>query len=242
MISGLLPSWVATEHTYEYSLGVPERLLFPAESARVTQAVPKRRHEFATVRHCARAALLRLGYAPGPLLSSSRGAPQWPVGVVGSMTHCDGFRAVAVARDDAASSLGIDAEPNLPLPEGLLARISHPGERAQLDRLMAFQPTTRWDRLLFSAKESVFKTWYPMTGRELDFDDATVAFDPEDGAFEATILVDDTPNEQLRTLHGRWAVDHGLIATAIALTVPESWCEPCHHQRSPGASSIRGRI
>jgi len=43
--------------------------------------------------------------------------------------------------------------------------------------------------LLFSGKEAVFKAWFPMTGRWLDFKDAEVTVDPFSGAFNAKILL-----------------------------------------------------
>ncbi|MFI7236042.1 4'-phosphopantetheinyl transferase superfamily protein [Streptomyces cyaneofuscatus] len=45
---------------------------------------------------------------------------------------------------------------------------------------LAGHPSPRGElgRLLFSAKESVFKVWYPLTGRELDFSEAEIGFAP----------------------------------------------------------------
>ncbi|WP_306332212.1 4'-phosphopantetheinyl transferase [Streptomyces sp. KL109B] len=68
------------------------------EEALIARAVPKRRNEFTTVRACAHDALAGLGLAPVPLLPDERGAPGWPPGVVGSMTHCPGYGAAAVPR------------------------------------------------------------------------------------------------------------------------------------------------
>jgi 4'-phosphopantetheinyl transferase EntD len=42
-----------------------------------------------------------------------------------------------------------------------------PGERAMLRDLAATAPGPCWDRLLFSAKESVYKAWFPPAGRWL---------------------------------------------------------------------------
>ena len=76
----------------------PGILLFPAEEVLVAKAVESRRHEFATARNCAHRALALLGEAPAPIVRRERGAPQWPAGIVGSITHCAGYRAAAVAR------------------------------------------------------------------------------------------------------------------------------------------------
>ena len=118
-------------------------------------------------------------------------------------------------------SLGIDAEPHAALPDGILDRVSLPAERA---RLQALPPGPHWDRLLFSAKESVYKTWFPLAGRWLGFEDADITFepgtDPLRGGFVARLLVADRPivaGAPLTTLPGRYAVGGGLLATAIAL-------------------------
>ena len=100
----------------------------------VARAVDRRRAEFTTVRTCARIALGRLGLPPAPLLTGSKREPLWPAGVVGSITHCDGYRAAAVARASEVAAIGIDAEPHDPLPDGILDRVTLPAERAHLAR------------------------------------------------------------------------------------------------------------
>ncbi|MCD9145218.1 4'-phosphopantetheinyl transferase family protein [Streptomyces albireticuli] len=218
MIERILPGPVVTEETFADPAGAADAL-FPEEAAVVARAVPKRQREFTTVRLCARKALGRLGHPPAPLLPSRRGAPQWPAGVVGSMTHCEGYRAAVVARAADATSIGIDAEPNGPLPEGVLESIALPAERAWVRALAARRPEVSWDRLLFSAKESVFKTWYPLTGRELDFVEAELEADPDAGTFSARLLVPGpvVGGRRLDGFTGRWLADRGLVVTAIAL-------------------------
>lgn len=109
MIQELLPPDVATAETFGPP---PVAVLFPEEEAVVVQAVAKRRQEFAAVRQCARTALARLGVPAVPLLPGERGAPRWPTGIVGSMTHCDGYRGAAVAPAGRIHTLGVDAEPH----------------------------------------------------------------------------------------------------------------------------------
>ena len=95
MISEILPAGVECAEAFG---DPPEAALFPAEEALLARAVQKRRREFATGRHCARSALGALGVGPAPILPGQAGAPQWPSGIVGSITHCAGYRAAAVAR------------------------------------------------------------------------------------------------------------------------------------------------
>lgn len=218
MIDQLLPAAVASAWARE---DLPGTSLFPEEEAALGDAVDKRRREYTTVRACARRAFTQLGMAPVPVVPGHRGAPQWPDGLVGSMTHCAGYRAAALARASDALALGIDAEPHQPLPEGVLDVVARPEERSWIAG-QGNGPGVWWDRLLFGAKEAVFKVWYPLTGRELDFDEAVVDFRPREvtpghasGVFDARLLV---PGPRMLTeLSGRWLVRDGLSVTAIFL-------------------------
>lgn len=200
--------------------------LFPEEQRRIARAVDRRRHEFTSARWCARQAMARLGVPAAAVLPGAHGAPQWPAGVVGSMTHCEGYRAAALARVPAVRSLGIDAEPHGPLSAGVLRTVSLPEERDWLAR--EAPPGVHWDRLLFSAKEATYKAWFPLTGRWLGFGDARIIIDPN-GMFTAVFLVPPPviQGEQLTQLTGRWLVSDGLVLTAVALRAepapPRQW-------------------
>jgi 4'-phosphopantetheinyl transferase EntD len=197
----------------------PDLVLFPEEEALLVRAVAKRRREFATARDCARRALGALGVAPVPILPGERGAPQWPAGIVGSMTHSASYRAAAVARADQVRTIGLDAEPDQVLPEGVLTTIALPGERARLGDLTAAAPGTCWDRLLFSAKESVYKAWFPVTRRWLGFEDADITINAADGTFAARLLVPGPviDGSELAGFDGRWLARDGMILTAITV-------------------------
>jgi 4'-phosphopantetheinyl transferase EntD len=194
-----------------------DALLFPAEEAVITRAVDKRRREFTTTRLCARDALSHLGYGPIPILPGLRGAPRWPAGVVGSMTHCTGYRAAAVAHKTDMVTIGIDAEAHDRLPEGVLDIIALPEEHAWMRRMVASDPSIHWDRLLFSAKESVFKAWFPLTLKWLDFLEASITVHPA-GTWAARLLVSGpvVDGRQITQFEGRWLVGRGLLLTAIA--------------------------
>ncbi|MGH3833192.1 MAG: 4'-phosphopantetheinyl transferase family protein [Pseudonocardiaceae bacterium] len=203
-----------------------EAVLYPGEAEVLSRAVDKRRREFRTVRHCARQALGQLGLPPVSILPGERGAPRWPPGVVGSMTHCAGYRAAAVARSRDLRTLGIDAEPHLPLPAGVLGVIARDEERERLSELAAADNATCWDRILFCAKEAVYKAWFPLTHRWLGFEHATVTInpgttDPAAGSFSARLLVpgQTTTGDPLTRLDGRWLRGADLVITAVTLPV-----------------------
>ncbi|MDT9687548.1 4'-phosphopantetheinyl transferase superfamily protein [Streptomyces sp. P9(2023)] len=202
----------------------PQPYLYPQEAEVVARAVGKRRREFATVRLCARTALAGIGVSPRPIPRGPSGAPAWPAGVVGSMTHCDGYRAAAVARSTSFAAIGIDAEPNLPLPAGVREKVTSAEERESLDRLAAAHPAVAWDRLLFSAKESTYKMWFPLTGRWLDFDECVIVPDPERGTFTSSLRVPGpmVDGRRIDTFTGHWRTlsRHGADHLATMLAVP----------------------
>ncbi|KIZ14813.1 4'-phosphopantetheinyl transferase family protein [Streptomyces natalensis] len=217
MIDKLLPAPIVTAETFE---DFPLSEMYPEEWALVENAVPKRQKEFGTVRACARTALSHFGIPPAPILPGPGRAPQWPDGIVGALTHCNGYRAAAVARTRDLHSLGLDAEPNQPITDpGVLDLITLPEERPQLTRLAALEPDVSWDRLIFSAKESVYKAWYPLTSRWLDFHQAHLTLDPTDATFTARLLVPGpvVDGTTIQEFNGRWMVGAGFVVTAVVV-------------------------
>ena len=214
MIGLILPPGVRHAEAFGDQPAAPGAL-FPQEAALVARAVETRRREFATARACARRALADLGVAPVALLPGPHGALHWPAGTVGSITHCNGYRAAAVADTERAdvASLGIDAEPNRPLPRGLLETVTRPGELPAVRALLARRPLVRWDTMLFSAKEAVYKACFPRYGAGLGFEDASIDFDPRTGRFTATLHVPDPPGP----LAGRWFAGGGLVLTSVVI-------------------------
>lgn len=230
MIELLVPRGVATAEAF----GDPDGArLLPAEESLVARAVEKRRREFTTARHCGRDALGQLGIEPVPILRGERGMPLWPSNVVGSITHCDGYRAAVAAYAMQVRSVGIDAEPHAALPDGVLGHTSLAPER---EVLATRSDDLHWDRLLFCAKEATYKAWFPLTQRWLGFEDAHITFTRDAriagdtpvgdgdvvaaGTFTSQIVIDGTTIDggaPLLTLPGRWLIARGLILTTIAM-------------------------
>lgn len=169
MIEQILPGGVATAEAF---VDPPGLVPHPSEEALIGRAVEKRRREFVTTRHLARQAMGKLGVPSAAVMRGERGAPLWPQGVVGSLAHCDGYRGAVLAYSMQVRSLGIDAEPHGPLPDGVLPAVSIEAERTWLDTQETGGPV-HWDRVLFCAKEATYKAWFPLTGRWLGFEDAT---------------------------------------------------------------------
>ncbi|MCP2287609.1 4'-phosphopantetheinyl transferase Npt [Nocardia amikacinitolerans] len=220
MIENILPNGVASAELLAY----PEDLKpHPAEEHLIAQSVEKRRRDFIGARHCARVCLEQLGEPPVAIGKGERGMPMFPRGITGSLTHCDGYRAAALAHKMRFRSIGIDAEPHGALPDGVLDSVSLPAER---EWLRGNDSRLHLDRLLFCAKEATYKAWFPLTTRWLGFEEAHITFTVEEnadgtgsGTFRSRLLVPGQTNDgglPLTSFDGRWLITDGLILTAIA--------------------------
>ncbi|GII76601.1 4'-phosphopantetheinyl transferase [Sphaerisporangium rufum] len=216
MIEAILPAGVVSAELFDDPV---DAVLFPEEEQAVELAVDKRRREFTTARVCARRAMAALGVPAAPVVPGPRGEPRWPAGIVGSMTHCAGYRGAVLARAAEVTAIGIDAEPDQELPEGVLDVIARPEEHGLLRELRGHPAGVSWERLLFCAKEAVYKAWFPLAGRWLGFEEASLSIDPDAGAFSARLLVPGprVAGREVTGFTGRWTAGDGLILTAIVI-------------------------
>jgi 4'-phosphopantetheinyl transferase EntD len=185
--------------------------LHQAERAYIAGAMEARYREFVTARACARQALTVLGLPGQAIPPGAAGEPCWPPGVVGSITHCAGYRGAVVARCAEVAAIGIDAEPNEPLPAGVLAAISTRQERARAGDSQPTRAAVCGDRLLWCAKEAVYKAWYPLARRRLDVGSVQVVFGVG-RTFSARF------REPGPVFDGRWLLHDGLLLTVVTLS------------------------
>ncbi len=193
VIEELLPDTVVTveAHGNDDAGHLP---LHPEEEPLVARAVAKRRREFTVVRSCARRAMEKLGVPAQPVLNGERGAPDLARGA--DRQH-DPLRRLLRRRPGPRHRPGVPRYrrgTRRPLPDGVLPSVSLPAEAERLRRLGREHPGVHWERLLFSAKESVYKAWFPLTGRWLDFTEADIEIlvdpdDPRRGTLRAELLV-----------------------------------------------------
>lgn len=213
-IGGLLPAGaIAVESPGDGA--VPP--LWPEEERALGQAVARRRREFAVARACAHIALDRLGAPPQPLLPGRCREPCWPAGVVGSITHCAGYHAAAVAWRRMLPAIGIDAEVHAALPAGVDEVVMTAEERA----LFPGTGGAHWDCVVFSAKESAFKAWFALTACWLDPTGATVRVDRIRSLFTVAVTPQPglPPDAPMRFV-GRFAIVDGIVLT-VAVPAPQ---------------------
>ena len=149
----------------------------------------KRRDEFILGRICAHRALSRFGLESVPILRNSETRePCWPNSVWGSITHSAGFAAVAVGLKKDINGIGIDLES---FSRSLDIKISrHVCVNSELEWLesLSTKQAHRALRIIFSAKESIFKCLYPRTKTYFSFKDAEVSLDDDEKKFSFKIL------------------------------------------------------
>jgi 4'-phosphopantetheinyl transferase EntD len=145
-----------------------ERALMPEEAAAFAASVVEVRRASGAARIAARELLTRLGHPDCALPKSPSGAPIWPAGVVGSLAHDYRVAVAAVGHSRDIATLGIDVEPAEALPADLLDLVATPQELTKI----ADDPFQ--GRLLFVAKEAVYKAVYPLDQTFLEHHDVEV--------------------------------------------------------------------
>src|SRR5271163_1650517 len=136
-----------------------------------SNSIAKVRRLSGAARIVARTLLQQLGVAPCSIPKDGKGAPVWPAGVVGSLAHADDIAVAAVALQSNGLSIGIDIEPDVDLPDGLTEIVATPNE------LRRYDDGILRSRLLFVAKEAVYKATFPLDRQFLDFLDVEIDLD-----------------------------------------------------------------
>lgn len=124
------------------------------------------------------------------------GAPRWPNGVTGSITHSHGWAAAIAAPQNQVASIGIDAESILApeRAERLKSEILTARELLNSDGLDR-QALAHLVTLTFSLKESLYKALFPLTHEQFYFRHAELLETHSDGSASLQLLID---------LNSRW--------------------------------------
>ncbi len=194
---------------------------YPEEEAFIKKASPARKQEFTAGRLCARKALNRFGMKNFPVLVGENREPLWPPGIIGSISHCKGFCGVVMARRGPIISIGLDVEPLEPLTADVLGLVCTPNEKEWILSGTGSH-SQLWSKLIFSAKESAFKCYFPLSQTFLDFQDVEVRVNPGNNSFTVSLRV--PPPSTLpgvRVLNGRFASNRGYVFTGVNITSGE---------------------
>jgi 4'-phosphopantetheinyl transferase EntD len=184
------------------------------EAEAVIRAVPRRRNEFATARVLARRALAELGCPPVSIPVGSDRLPIWPDKYLGSISHSDWLCVAHVARKSELLGIGVDVERLGALSAHLIDDLTSREERDALWRGQTQQIDA--GTLCLSAKEAVFKAYFPIARVFLDFTDVFLEVDWPRAAFVGLLTAHDKPSAGgRRRFEGRFARVGTHIATSV---------------------------
>ena len=190
--------------------------------ASLARAAPARIAGFRAGRYCAATVLRAAGASVLSVPRGDDGAPQWPTGFVGSVTHTATRAFAAVAPASALRSVGIDCEA---LVDEVTAREIGAGVCPEAHEIVARRAGDALpDRrtllsLAFSIKESVYKCLNPLVGTFFEFDDVRIlAIDARAGRIimrlHRTLGADFVEGVQFE---GTFSVEDGHVYTAMTV-------------------------
>ena len=171
---------VSREEGANYTLHPEEvRILSP-------RACGRKRVEFALGRAAAHFALKQIGFEnPPPVLRGQKGEPIWPDGIAGSITHCHPWSVAVAVKSSNRFAIGVDLE----TMEGI--------QRTDISDLICGEAELDWVRggdfqerltMIFSAKEAIYKAFYPLCRRYIDFKEVELTWFPEQYRFQGEFL------------------------------------------------------
>lgn len=183
----------------------------PDEEPHVKKAVKKRQQEFRAGRKAARDAMAKLGCPPTTIPVGFRREPIWPSDVMGSISH-DAELAIAIVGFAANyRGLGIDIEEDADLDKDLWGVLFTPSELEWLYCLSA-KDRPRLARILFSAKESVYKYQFPKTREIPDFTELELRLNTKLCLFDGKFLTNKF-HQMVGPIQGRWMHGDGHVLT-----------------------------
>lgn len=186
------------------------------EAQVVSGAVPLRQAEFHAGRAAARSAMVSLGLPPLPVPAGADRAPIWPQGLTGSISHTATACVAALGLADDWAGIGVDLEEDSALDRTLITEICTVSELSWLDT-QPLAERARMAKLIFSAKEAVYKAQYPVSGRLFGFDAIAVHIDRANSSFHAVFETPQGAFSKGATLAGSYAHAAGVLVTGVAL-------------------------
>ncbi len=188
--------------------------LYPEEYINIKDAVSRRQTEFTVGRSCAREALSNLGQIPCPIPVGDFREPVWPESCVGSITH-DGDYCVAVAAHSKNIDLvGIDLAKREPLDKKLIELVCRSEEVLHIAERGEGSFFEDPYKIIFSLKESVFKSMFSLVGKYFDFQDVSVLLNV-DGSATIKLENDDLFSQVHRQLSTEVVLTQGYIFTVV---------------------------
>jgi 4'-phosphopantetheinyl transferase EntD len=203
---------------------VPE---YELEAAAVAGAFPGRRSEFLAGRRCGRQAMRQIGFGPAAIGAGKRGQPEWPAGVVGSISHDLGLSLAVAGSSAHFGAMGIDYVGDWRKFSMDLAGLVF--SRSEARSLSGAQAALKAS-VAFSAKEAVIKVVSSPLQRLVDFREIEIELEWDAQEFRALDLLEGG-QEVLPDLNGHFFLNHGAVLTGLVVR--------CHPTRPASARATR---
>ncbi len=196
----------------------------------IGHAIPKRKAEFLAGRLAARAACIshcslssNTQIAIGPLR-----APQWPVGINGSISHCylpSGAGIALAACGPCNKLIGIDAEVIFS-PQLAAETAEQFIDETERSLIQSAQTTHDYHVALtavFSAKESFFKAVAPVLGFYFDFDAIKlIKIEAQQLSFEIVDFLSEHFHAGIAIDIDFMVIDNSLVITSLCMNRPDT--------------------
>ena len=185
----------------------------------LTNSVEKRQAEFLAGRHSANLALRTKGIHEQTIAVGQDRCPIWPENISASITHTHNSAICVAAYKKNYHQLGIDLE--CWLSHKIIEEIKPSVIRAQEEKIIK-KSLLGFDKaftLVFSAKESLFKSLYPDVGYYFDFKAAAITSISHDQKMFQLILKQDL-NQSLVSgmcFSGHYDFDDKTVLTLITI-------------------------
>lgn len=173
----------------DYSNYVLDREEFGILSPR---ACRRKQLEFASGRAAAHFALNQIGFSnPFPILRGPKGEPLWPERIAGSITHCYPWSVAVAVKCPNLPTIGVDLETTERVQGTDISELVC-GD-TELDWVHSGNSLKRL-AMIFSAKEAVYKAFYPRCKRYIDFKDVELTWVAAQSCFQGEFLASFGPD------------------------------------------------
>lgn len=179
----------------------------------ISHAMGKRQGEFAAGRLCAKEALAKLGILDFPILKDEKGAPIWPEGISGSISHAKGCCAAVVVEVAKGESLGLDIEEVNRLTEDLWEYVFVPEEIEWLRK--QGNQSQMWASVIFSAKEAFYKAQYPISLAWVGFQDVAIEIKSQGEEYIIRLLIDIEPWKKGKEFIGKYCFFSTYVVSGV---------------------------
>lgn len=163
------PSGIVSSFTME---NIPFSSLFEKERSICKSYESQRLSDFLRGRYCAHRCLASFQIS-SPVLKDDVGAPIWPEGFSGSISHTHGLAGAILSRKNTFLSVGLDIEKIGRIDTEIWPLLFTESEISLLHKLNS-EKQQEVSTLMFSMKEAYYKMQYQLTKSGMEYDDLEV--------------------------------------------------------------------